>query len=211
MRPVPNASDPDEIVDAARLRVEQFLEDLDRVGIEDIATVSLPMSDTAARTPARSAAVRAAEEARLGPLLAEARAAARDRIVRMYDRNAYQPTWAGLNWGRSLGTTEDRVAVAAAAEDAAIGTVAIDVVPEEVANALLEPMRLLMATHPDDAPSSPYAGPGWAPRLGGAIALGLTATLLYPLGPYFGTIGWVAWIVILAVLGRAIFRAPSRR
>ena len=203
------APDGDELVDAAGLRVEQFLSDLDRIGIEDVGLVSLPATDMAARAPARSAAVKAAEEAGLGPLQGEARDEARARVVRMYDRNIYQPTWAGLNWGRSLGTIEDRVAVAAAVEDAMIGTVALDVVSADVANELLEPMRLLIAMHPTDAPPSPFAGPGWTRRLGAVLALVFSATMLLALGVYFGTIGWVAWIVILAVLGLLVLRGRS--
>ena len=76
----------------------------------------------------------------------------------MYDRNMYQPTWAGLNWGRSLGTIEDRVAVAAAVEDAAIGTVATDVAMPADVDALLDPLRLLVSMHPDETPRSEFAG-----------------------------------------------------
>ena len=197
--------DGDDLVDAAGLRVEQLLSDLDQIGIEDVGLVSLPATDMAARARARSAAVKAAEEAGLGPLQGEAREEARARVVRMYDRNVE----AGLNWGRSLGTIEDRVAVAAAVEDAMIGTVALDVVSADVANELLEPMRLLIAMHPTDAPPSPFAGPGWTRRLGAVLALVFSATMLQALGAYFGTIGWVAWIVILAILGLLVLRGRS--
>ncbi len=193
----------------ARLRVERFLADLDHVGVEDVGLVSLPALDLATRAPARSAAVTAAEEAGLGPYLARTREEARARVVRMYDRNSYQPTWAGLNWGRSLGTIEDRVAVAAAVEDAAIGTVATDVADDAIVEELLEPMRLLISMHPSEAPRSPFAGAGWTPRLGAVLFMGFTATTVVVLGLYFGPLGWAAVIAILVAVGVLLLRGRS--
>ena len=116
------AVDRAALLRAATVRVQQFLAELDHVGVDDVALVSLPAADTVARGPARTAAAVAADDAGLGPFLTRTREAARVRVIRMYDRKMYQPTWGGLNWGRSLGTVEDRIAVAAAVEDAAIAT-----------------------------------------------------------------------------------------
>ena len=193
----------------ARVRVEQFLAELDHVGVEDVGLVSLPAADVAARAPARSVAVTAAEDAGLGPYLARTREDARSRVVRMYDRNAYQPTWAGLNWGRSLGTVEDRVAVAAAVEDAAIGTVAMDVAPADVVEELLEPIRLLISMHPSEAPLSPFAGSGWTPRLGAILFVLFAATTVAVLGIYFGPLGWAVALAIVVATGVAILRGRS--
>lgn len=196
---------------AARQRVDAFLQDLDHVGIEDVGLVSLPAGDTAGRTPARQAAVSACDQAGLGPCLADAREQARTRVIRMYDRNSYQPTWAGLNWGRSLGTVEDRVAIAAAIEDAAIGTVALDVAPPDVVETLLEPMRLVVALHPTDGPRSQFAGTGWTARFGAVLYLIFVATTVVGLGVLLGPIGWALALVIVVAAGVAILRDRSTR
>jgi len=193
----------------ARVRVDQFLAELDHVGIEDVGLVSLPAADVAARGPARSAAVSAAEQAGLGPYLAETREKARAHVVRMYDRNAYQPTWAGLNWGRSLGTIEDRVAVAAAVEDAAIGTVAMDVASADVVEELLEPMRLLISMHPGETPHSQFAGTSWTARIGAVLFLVFVATTVAVLGIYFGPLGWAVALAIVVAAAVAILRDRS--
>jgi hypothetical protein len=194
---------------AAKQRAARFLEDLDHLGIEDVGLVSLPPDGAAERTPAREAAVAACTAAGLGPLLESTREKARTRVIRMYDRNMYQPTWAGLNWGRSLGTVEDRVAVAAAIEDAAIGTVATDVVAAEQAEALLEPMRLLVAMHPDETPRSQFAGTRWTARVGAVLFLMFVAITAAILGAYFGPIGWAVALVIVVAAAIAILRDRS--
>ena len=193
----------------ARVRVDRFLAELDHVGIEDVGLVSLPAADVAARASARSIAVAAAGEAGLGPYLVETREKARAHVVRMYDRNAYQPTWAGLNWGRSLGTIEDRVAVAAAVEDAAIGTVATDVADADVSDELLEPMRLLISMHPGETPRSQFAGTSWTARVGAVLFLVFVAATVAVLGSYFGPIGWAVAFVIVVAAGVAILRDRS--
>jgi hypothetical protein len=212
---MPVGVDPGGVTDdrlvAARQRVEAFIEDLDHVGIEDVGLVSLPASDTAARSPARQAAVSACEAAGLGRCLADAREQARTRVIRMYDRNSYQPTWAGLNWGRSLGTVEDRVAIAAAIEDAAIGTVATGVSPPDIVETLLEPMRLVVSLHVTDGPRSQFAGTGWTIRTGAVLYLLFVATTVVGLGVLLGPIGWILALGIVLVAGLAILRDRSAR
>lgn len=194
-----------------RVRVERFLEELDHLGIEDVALVSLPHDGAGERTPEREAAAAACVAAGLGALLDETREKARNRIIRMYDRNLYQPTWAGLNWGRSLGTVEDRVAVAAAVEDAAIGTVAMDVAPPEDVEMLLEPLRLLTTMHPDERPRSEFAGTGWTARIGAVLFLAFVAITVAALGVTFGPIGWAVAIGIVIAAAAAILRDRSTR
>ena len=195
----------------AQVRVDAFMATLDHVGIEDVGLVSLPGADIAARAPARAQAVAAAEEAGLGPYLIKAREKARAHVVRMYDRNAYQPTWAGLNWGRSLGTIEDRVAIAAAIEDAVIGTVAMDVMSPEVTERLLEPMRLLTSMHPGEEPRSQFAGTSWTARTGAVLFLVFVATTVAVLGTAFGLLGWVVAFGIVLSTGLAVLRERSTR
>src|SRR5262249_40966325 len=53
-----------------------------------------------------------------------------------------EPTWFGLNWGRSLARSEDRAALVQAVEDAAMAAVVADLVPDDAA-ALAEPFELV--------------------------------------------------------------------
>jgi len=200
------AGDP---LTTAQRRAAEFLERLDHLGIEDVALVSLPPEGAAERTPAREAAVAECAAAGLGPLLDSTREKARARVIRMYDRNMYQPTWAGLNWGRSLGTVEDRVAVAAAIEDAAIGTVAMDVAMAADVDALLEPMRMLVAMHPDETPRSEFAGTRWTARVGAVLFLLFVAITVAVLGVYFGPIGWAVAVVTVVAAAIGILRDRS--
>jgi hypothetical protein len=202
-------AEPGDPLATAQRRTAEFLERLDHLGIEDVALVSLPHEGAAERTPARDAAVAACAAAGLGPLLEATREKARARVIRMYDRNMYQPTWAGLNWGRSLGTVEDRVAVAAAIEDAAIGTVAADVAMAADVEALVKPMRLLVAMHPDETPRSEFAGTRWTARVGAVLFLLFVAITATVLGAYFGPIGWAVAVVIVVAAAIGILRDRS--
>ena len=201
--------EPGDALTTAQRRAAEFLERLDHLGIEDVGLVSLPHEGAAERTPAREAAVTECAAAGLGPVLEATREKARARVIRMYDRNMYQPTWAGLNWGRSLGTVEDRVAVAAAVEDAAIGTVAMDVAMAADVEALLEPMRLLAAMHPDETPRSEFAGTRWTARVGAVLFLLFVAITVTVLGVYLGPIGWAVALVIVVAAAIGILRDRS--
>ena len=123
---------------AAADRLDVFLERLDRVGLEDLRLISLPLPDPDERAAALAKVDAAAQAAGLGPLVAEARRRTQDAIVRAYARHQYEPTWAGLNWGRSLGTTRDRLGLALAAEDAAVAAVVGDLLDDDTAAALSE-------------------------------------------------------------------------
>lgn len=203
------ATDGDRHLVEARLRIERFLDELDHIGIEDIALVSLPAGDVPARAHARAAAVAAASYAGLGQVLRESREQARARIVRMYDRNMYQPTWAGLNWGRSLGTVEDRVAVSAAVEDAAIATVALGLIPADQAGELLEPMRLVVAMHSRDTYRGQFAGTGWTAWTGVGLFLIFVAYWVAIIGAIFGPVGWLVTLAIVIASGILIRRDRS--
>ena len=78
----------------------------------------------------------AARQADRAVLLGEARSRARDTVLQRYAAGMLHPTWVALNWGISQGTTEDRVAIIEALEDAAAAAVVEDLVDPEVAEAL---------------------------------------------------------------------------
>src|SRR6185295_17265522 len=74
--------------------------------------------------------------------LDEAADRANEAIVRALSGRSYDPTWFGLNWGRTLGRVEDRAQLIGAVEDAAIAAVVADLVPS-TADALAAPFERL--------------------------------------------------------------------
>jgi hypothetical protein len=125
-------------VDQAALRLDAFLARLDRLALEDLRLLALPLPDPAVRAAVVDEVNRAAATAGRTVLVDEARRRARDAMVMAYNRHQYDPTWAGLNWGRSLGTAKDRLGLTLAAEDAAVAAVMSDVLDEDLVESLGE-------------------------------------------------------------------------
>jgi hypothetical protein len=143
----------------------------------------------------------------------DARAATRDEVTRAYSHAMYQPTLIGLNWGLSSGTTEDRIAAAVAAEDAAIAEVAKDVVDRDLYDRLRAPFDLLAAMHP---PATPRRASGWTrrfPMLILAVVIGSFAIYASQFGLIAGAIPIVAAVIIVGATARSAARretVPSR-
>jgi hypothetical protein len=125
-------------VDAAADRLDAFLARLDRLSLEDLRLVALPLPDPGERAALLGDVSRAAAAAGRTGLVDAARERARSAITIAYDRHLYDPTIAGLNWGRSLGTTEDRLSLTLAIEDAAVAAVMRDLLDEDLLDALTE-------------------------------------------------------------------------
>ena len=99
----------------------------------------------------------------------EARARTRAAIERAYARHQYEPTWAGLNWGRSMGTTRDRLGLTLAAEDAAVAAVMRDLLDDDTVAVLGEPFEHAAGMAGSTArsfPVAPAAVSPWLARLG---------------------------------------------
>lgn len=120
----------------ARGRLEALFADFDRLTPFELERIGLRRPDAEAREPLLHAVAEAARATDRTVLLGEARAGARDAVLRRYSEGGMHPTWVGLNWGISQGTVEDRVAIVEALEDAAAVAVVQDVVDAEVAGAL---------------------------------------------------------------------------
>lgn len=137
-------------------RVEQFFGALDHLAAADFAGVSLaePGPDV---VEARRAALHAADGAGLADLVDDARERAAERVTRSYAGAMLQPTMFGLNWARSSGRIEDRVAVQSAVEDAAIAAVVDGLVSDRVTDVLRERLGLITSLHP--AGDTPVADP----------------------------------------------------
>jgi hypothetical protein len=130
-----------EVDRAAADRLEDFLARLNRLALEDLRLVALPPPDPEERAAMLEVMRGAATEAGRTPLVEDARRRAREAVMIAYNRHQYDPTWAGLNWGRSLGTARDRLGLVLAAEDAAIATVMSDLLDEETLASLAEPFE----------------------------------------------------------------------
>jgi hypothetical protein len=124
--------------DDAADSLDAFLARLNRLALEDLRLLALPLPDPAVRAAVLDEVSRAAATAGRAALVDEARRRAPDAIVIAYNRHQYDPTWAGLNWGRSLGTAKDRLGLTLAAEDAAVAAVMRDALDEDLVESLAE-------------------------------------------------------------------------
>ncbi|HEU5204532.1 MAG TPA: hypothetical protein VFU17_09575 [Candidatus Limnocylindrales bacterium] len=128
-------------VDEASARLDAFIARLQRLDLEDLRLIALPVPDPEERAALLETVDRVAAEAGRTALVDDARQRARDAVVTAYNRHAYDPTWAGLNWGRSLGTTRDRLGLVVAAENAAVAAVMDDLLDEDLVATLTEPFE----------------------------------------------------------------------
>ena len=165
-------------------RVAPFLERLEHLSVDDLGMLALSEPDPVAREALLHRAMTAAAAAgddRLGELRA-APGRARDQLLAAFARRAYDPTWFGLNWGRSTGRADDRARILAAVEDAAVAEVMTGLLDEEDLAALREPFELaasMTGTAPSASPRIPAGGAR------GPLAIALVA-------------GWTAGLGVLA-------------
>ena len=193
---------------AARERVADVLERLERIQL-GIIVVSPP---DPVRLEARDRARKAAIAAGRSGLLGEAVEAARTTAMRMFARAGFSGTWAATEMSASVATADDRVAAAAAFEEAATAAVVEDLVDDET-------LETLRATTDELARSSGLPAPGslatlMAPSasappartgvlLPTAVGVGVVAGLLL--------IGSVGGAVAGGLLGAGIVALAERR
>jgi hypothetical protein len=188
-------------VDRAAGRLDAFIARLQRLDLEDLRLLALPLPDPGERAALLENVDRVAADAGRTALVADGRQRARDAVVTAYNRHAYDPTWAGLNWGRSLGTTRDRLGLVVAAEDAAVAAVMDDLLDEDLVSTLAEPFEHAAGmagstTTPSLSLSRP--GPqGWVVRMVFGAMLVVAALVI---GAAEAAVGLIA--AILAGRGR---------
>jgi hypothetical protein len=146
-------------------RLAPFLERLSHLAIDDLAMLALPEPDGEARRALLQRALDAAVAAGRGDDARAAPGRARDAIVRAYSFRAYDATWFGLNWGRSMGRADDRARLIAAIEDAAVAEVVADLLPADDVAALREPFELAASM----AGAAPLANPRLDSKAGAGI------------------------------------------
>ncbi len=189
---------------AALGRAELVLADLELLDMAALSRISLSRRDVDARTPAREAAVRAAERAGLGVQLADARAAARDYVIGAFDRAPFRGIGIDLAESRSRASADDRVAVMMAADDAVIAAVADPFVSEDVRDALGTPFEHLRPAWDTGVPMPPDRTKWHASvtRWSTYVAVGvlvLGSLVLLALGSDVGLAGLAAAIAIVLV------------
>lgn len=119
-------------IEAARARVADLLDALTRVDLQVVVVAAPDATRRAARETARAAAL----DAGRADLLDEATEAAREVTFRSFARSGYSGTWAVTDMAVSVTRAEDRVAAAAAFEEAAMAAVVEDLVDEETTDIL---------------------------------------------------------------------------
>ncbi len=116
----------------ARERIAALFDWASRVQL-DVVVVAPP---DRTRLIARGVAVRIAAEHGRTRLLVDAVTAAREMVMRTFARSGYSGTWAVTDWSISVATGADRVAAAAALEEAAVAMVVLDIADDETVEIL---------------------------------------------------------------------------
>lgn len=174
--------------DAARARLTALLESLARI---DLQVVVVAMPDQT-RKAARDRATEAAIIAGRADLLYQATAAVRQSVLRMFARAGFSGTWAVTEMSVSVARADDRVAAAAAFEEAAMAAVVEDLVDEKT-------LAILRAT------AGELAGLKGIPSPGSLAAIATPATEVQ--GPW-STVIVVAMIAVV-VIGAAFIGSAA--
>jgi hypothetical protein len=149
MKPTGHDS-PDPRLDAARIRVAAVLDNASRVNLGVV--VVAPPDPT--RESARDAATDAAIVAGRNALLREATGAAREIVLKGFAKAGFSGTWAATSMSASVASATDRVAAAAALEEATIAAVAEDLIDEDTFDVLRSTWAELVSSRAIPAPGS---------------------------------------------------------
>jgi hypothetical protein len=122
-------------------RIDEFLQRLDHLSVDDLTMLALGPMDPDERDRLLERIDAAAEAAGRLDEVDDAADRATDALVHAFSFRSFEPTWFGLNWGRSLGRPEDRAHLFQAVGDAAMAAVVADLVPDAAA-ALSEPFEI---------------------------------------------------------------------
>jgi hypothetical protein len=169
---------------AARERLEVLFVTFDRLTPDELGRIGLGQWEAEEHEDLLDAVDVAAAQTGREALVAEAREAARDAVLRRYSAGTLHATWIALNWGLSQGRVEDRVAIVETLADAAAATVVADVLDPDVYEALTLPAGDLVAMSTGMAsegalgrqmavPADPELGPSQRGRWARLAAVGL--------------------------------------
>ena len=192
---------------AARARVDAVLERLRRVDLQVVVVAPPDATRRAARDRARVAATRADR----ATLFDDAVAATREATLRAFARGGFSGTWAATEMSASIANAGDRVAAAAAFEEAAMAAVVEDLVDDDTIDELrataneLDRSRGIPVPGALSALTAPAGGRAQGPRQVVALAALVLVSLVL-----VGTFGLVAGLAAFAV-GAAILAMVQRR
>jgi hypothetical protein len=131
-------SDPEQAAaDAARGRVDRFLVEVSKLPAERLPLFAVAPADAERHRRVVDDVEAAAIEGGLREPLAEILADVNDWVLRRYADRGYDPTFFGLNWGRSPGTARDRAIVAGSLRETVTAIVLATVIPAEWVDELL--------------------------------------------------------------------------
>ena len=131
-------SDPDEAADdAARGRVDRFLVEVSKLPAERLRLFAVAPADVERHRRVVDGVEAAAIERGAWDSLAEILADVNNWVLRRYADRGYDPTFFGLNWGRSPGTAQDRAIVAGSLREAVTAIVLAPVISADWVDELL--------------------------------------------------------------------------
>jgi hypothetical protein len=124
-------------------RLDILARQLERVGLSGASV--LTEADPVGRDDLRRSAERPVLQAGLDDLLVDARRRFRDWVEGSFNRTRSDLEVIQFARGATLGPVADRVDVFMAVDDAVLGTIARELIPDEVRRDLLEPFERMMA------------------------------------------------------------------
>jgi hypothetical protein len=191
-------------------RVEAFFDRLDRLPNDGFSQTPLPAVDRGRQAAVRDVATAAAIAAGRGRLLEDSRRAAREVALRRFGARTFRPTWVGLNWGQSLGTVEDRIAIAEVFDDAATGAVVADLVQPDVAADLRSGLEALESIAPGPPEQSLELALQTRARLTRAIVVLVLVGFIGPILLGMASVGPPGVIAAAAIAVALVVMAISR-
>jgi hypothetical protein len=138
-------------------RVDAFLRRLEHLSIDDLTVLALGPADPDERDRLLDRIDAAAKAAGRLEEVDEAADRAAAILVHAFSFRSLEPTWFGLNWGRSLARPVDRAVLLQAVEDGAMAAVVADLVPDD-AEALADPFERAASMVGTATPANPRAG-----------------------------------------------------
>jgi hypothetical protein len=202
-----DANQTDPGATAARARVERLLEEMTRVDLQVIVVAPPDATRLAAEDRARDAALLAGRDT----LLRDATAAVRDATIQLFARAGFSGTWAFTEAAISVATAGDRVAAAAAFEEAAMAAVVEDLVDPETVEVLRSTSDQYerFGGLPSPGSLSAFAAPA-GKMISGPLQVAIVV-LFVVVCFAFGLFAGSSFGLILLALGVAILAAMARR
>jgi hypothetical protein len=197
----------DQGITAARARVDAVLERLRRVDLQVVVVAPPDATRRAARDRARAAAA----ESDRTTLFDDAVAATREATLRAFARGGFSGTWAATEMSASIANAGDRVAAAAAFEEAAMAAVVEDLVDDDTLEELratadeLDRAKGLPAPGALSALTAPAGTRAQGPLQVVALVVLVMASLVL-----VGTFGLVVGLLAFGV-GAAVLAMVQRR